>query len=253
LILCVAIGNTNIRYAAGTTENFAQAVMPTEELSCRDKFKRFIENNFGVNIWRQLQGCIISSVVPQKKLIIVEFLHQLNNKLSVQYIDTENKNNDNIDFSQYKSRLGEDRAVCCTAAAVKYKTSVIVIDLGTATTINIINKDNVFLGGAILTGVQTGLAALSKQTAQLPLINDFSGVKVIGSNTRECLISGASIGTACMIEGYISRIKEELGNEPTIVITGGNAPQVMPFCNFDFVYEPSLLIEGLFLLYQAAF
>jgi len=247
LILCVAIGNTNIHYAVGTIEHFTQACMLTEDLYCVDSFAHFLENNFEANIWTKLQGCIVSSVVPQKNPIISEFLHHKNNKLPIRNIDiTKIK----INFSQYQSRLGEDRAVCCAAAIAKHESPLIVIDLGTATTINIISKENVFLGGAILTGVQMGLAALSNQTAQLPLVDDFTGVKLIGRGTRECLVSGAAVGTACMIEGYVRRIKKELNIEPIVIITGGNASKITPFCNFDFVYEPSLLIEGLFLLYN---
>jgi len=244
LILCIGIGNTNIRCAVGTKDNYNHAVEFMAEVTTSRDFIGFMETSFGANIWGKLQGCIISSVVPVMNNIVVEALHDKNNSLSIQYLDMITSN---IDFSGYKSKLGDDRFACCVAAAEKHGFPAIIIDMGTATTINVINEVNKFIGGAILTGVETGLAALTKKTAQLPPINDFSNVKIIGQDTRECLVSGAVVGTVCMLEGYIKRIKDELRADPIVVITGGNAQKVMKFCNFDYIYEPSLLLEGLFI------
>lgn len=244
MILCVSIGNTNIRCAVGSIESYIQAVKVVDKICYAKEFIHFVETNYGADIWKKLHGCVISSVVPQKNKIITEAISEKNSKLPIRYTDFRKSE---IDFSLYKSQLGEDRAVCCTAAVAKHGTPVIVIDLGTATTINVVNRDKIFLGGAILTGIQTGLTSLINLTAQLPLVDNFMDAKLIGCDTQECLVSGAVIGMVCMIEGYVCRIKKELDNEPTIVITGGNAPIITPFCSFNFVYEPSLLLEGIFL------
>jgi len=245
MTLCVGIGNTNIRCAVGSAANYTKGVLLTEKAQNADDFTCFIEDSFQSDIWQKLERCIISSVVPQKNEIIEKSLRNKRESLSVQYVDLTKCN---VDFSRYKTRLGDDRAVCSAAAAARYDTPIIVVDFGTATTVNVINEEKIFLGGAILVGVKTGLAALSSATAQLGAGGDLSRVTVIGEDTNECLVSGAVIGTVAMVEGYVTRIKNMLGKEPTIVLTGGNATKITPYCDFDFVHEPSLLIEGLFLL-----
>jgi len=230
----------------GSVENYTQALMLTQDAVSTDSFTLFMDNSFGPEIWGELRGCVLSSVVPQKNEIIAQSLSKKNSALPpISHIDLTKSS---VDFSQYNGLLGNDRAISCVAAAAKHKAPVIVIDLGTATTINAVDASNVFLGGAITAGVQTGLTALNSLTAQLPAVDDFTKVSLIGNDTPSCLVSGAVIGTACMLEGYVSRIKKEISGNPTVVITGGNAPKVMPFCNFGFIYEPSLLLEGMFLL-----
>ena len=246
MILAVNIGNTNTICAVGARENNRKSAMRTKEACQPEDFTTFLEEQFGADIWCLLQGCIISSVVPAKTLVIVKAIHNKTRK-PLQLIDISECD---MDFSVYKSKLGEDRIVCCMSAAAKYKAPIIVVDLGTATTFNIVSPDRVFLGGAILTGIQTGLTALTRHTALLPIVNDFSNVRLVGSDTEKSLVSGAIIGTACAIEGYVNRVQAQLGNIPTVIITGGNAPLVMPHCNFDFIYEPDLLINGLFELYD---
>jgi len=213
-----------------------------KEIPSGSEFIRFIEANFGAEIWGKLQGCSISSVVPAKNKMIVDALSKYN--LPIQYVDITKGN---IDFSKYKSRLGEDRIVCCQAAVAKHGTQTIVVDLGTATTINIVNKDSIFEGGVILTGLETGLKALTKNTAQLPLVDNLKNVKLIGTDTTEGLVSGAIMGTVCMIEGFINRIKHETNSDYTVILTGGNANKIMQYSNFKFIHEPSLLLEGLFM------
>jgi type III pantothenate kinase len=229
--------------------------MMTDELCCAEKFIGFLDEHCEaeeVDIWGDLQSCIISSVVPQKNMIITKALRRWSKDVPIRSVRESDKGR--VDFSQYNGTLGEDRVVCCeaAAAAVKSGTPAIIIDLGTATTINVVDiKDGrcVFRGGAILTGVQTGLTALTKQTAQLPPISNFTNVPLIGGDTHGCLVSGAVFGTICMIEGYIKRIKKELEINPTVIITGGNAHKIIPHCHFPFTHDPSLLLEGLFLLH----
>jgi type III pantothenate kinase len=122
----------------------------------------------------------------------------------------------------------------------------VLIDFGTATTFNLVNKDGIFMGGAIMAGLQTGLNALAENTAQLPVMSNMWGEpKVIGTDTTENLLSGAVIGTAGAAEGFIDRIKAEIGEDIKVIATGGHAPVVLPVCRFPYIHEPSLLLEGL--------
>jgi type III pantothenate kinase len=221
--------------------------MLADEFCCADGFTDFLENRFGADLWGRLDGCVISSVVPQKKAVIVQALREKNAGLSIQSVDTKKCA---LDFSRYEGVLGEDRIVCCEAAFAKYNTPLIVIDLGSATTVNVIDANKVFLGGAIHTGVKMGLQALNSQTAQLPLPEEPKAVELIGGGTRACLASGAVYGAAFLIEGYVSRISGVLNCRPGVVITGGNAYAVMPFLTIEYAYEPSLLLEGLALHYR---
>ena len=254
MILCIDMGNTSIRCVLGTRENHRMAITDTCEIIDADCFVSFIRENFGKDS-EKITDCILSSVVPQKNTIVLQAVQMLNRDVIIKHVDVTRCG---IDFSQYKNNLGEDRAVCCMAAVEKYGAPVIVIDCGTATTINIIDENRVFLGGAILTGVQTGIDALARVTARLPKIdlseNGFIDTKLIGGNTEECLVSGALIGTACVIEGYVRRIKAQFASHgmpaPTTIITGGYGSKVVPYCDFDFIFEQTLLIEGLFQLYE---
>ena len=246
MIICVDIGNTLIHCAIGALDGYKRETIETNEIHCVNCFTAFINDKFGPDVWDKLKGGVISSVVPDKKTIIVETVKKKNKKILMKSIDFMNYG---IDFSKYEGNLGEDRVVCCFAAIKKYETPV-VVDFGTATTVNVIDENKVFLGGAILAGVQTGIKALSNGTAQLPLIDDFTEVEIIGNGTKECIKSGAVMGTVFAVEGYIKRVAERTKNTPTIILTGGNATKVMPYCDFKFVYEPSLIMEGLFMIYE---
>ena len=247
MILCVAIGNTRIQCAVGVSSNYKQAAVDTSEIACDACFAEFLHEHLGAELLAKLDGCIVASVVPNKTQAVVDAIRQKNSNVPIRFID---KVGCGVDFSRYNGNLGEDRAVCCMAAVKKHQMPVVVIDFGTATTVNVVNSGKVFLGGAILAGVQTGIDALSNATAQLPLVEDFTAVKAIGGGTRECIASGAVMGAAFAVEGYVKCIAKELKTEPVVIITGGNATKVVPHCNFEFVYEPSLLMEGMFLIYE---
>ncbi len=221
--------------------------MPTKTINCPIDFINLLEVQLHSKIWSQLEGSIISSVVPVKTSFISEALFQKTGK-TPELID---ESNCNINISEYKSKLGIDRVVCCASALSKYTPPILLIDLGTATTINFINSDGVFLGGAIHPGIQMCLSSLSEHTALLPQINCISKFNIIGKDTYENLISGAVIGTAGIIEGYLNRLELKLDSKPTVVITGGNAPYILEHCCFTFNYEPTLLIDGLFTLYKS--
>jgi len=245
LFLCVNTGNTNIQCALGTARDYRQASIDTKGIRGAEYFTGFLEERFGTDIWRLLRGSVISSVVPSKTKLLKSAIREKTGKMP----ESVNRASCGVDFSGYTSNIGEDRVVCCAAAVRKYAPPLIIVDLGTATTFNIIDNERVFFGGAILAGVQTSLTALVKSAALLPKVGNLSDARVICSNTEQSLVSGAVLGTVCLIEGFIKRIQDELKIEPALIITGGNAPAVIPYCKFNFVYEPSLLLDGLFALY----
>lgn len=247
MILAVNIGNTNVRAAIGEKKHIeAVAVLPTDELNSAEDFNHFLNKSFGEKIWRRVEGSIISTVVPQKNSYIKETLIQGTGKIPK---TIERRSLSYINASQYDGLLGEDRIVCCAGVLSKYEPPFILVDFGTATTVNVVNEKSEFLGGAILPGVKTGIKALSDNTAQLMETEIEGDIPVIGKNTRENLLSGAIIGLALAVEGYISLIEGELGSGFAVVVTGGHAPLVLPYCRFPYTHEPDLLPKGLFALY----
>ena len=124
------------------------------------------------------------------------------------------------------------------------------VDLGTATTYNVISDKKVFLGGFIMPGVQTSLRAISAGTAQLPPIAPEPPEHLIGANTVAALNNGAMFGTAAMLDGLADRVEAELGQPLTVVATGGLAPYIMPCCKRKIIYDADLLFKGLALIWE---
>ena len=136
------------------------------------------------------------------------------------------------------------------AALAEYTTPLILLDLGTATTIELVDKGNTYMGGCIIPGVRISLDALTSRTAQLPGINLDTPKKVIGKNTVDCMRSGIMYGTAAMVDGMLDRVEEEFGDHTTVVATGGNAPVIVKYCRNNIIYDKYLLMEGLYQIYQ---
>ena len=124
------------------------------------------------------------------------------------------------------------------------------VDMGTATTYNVLSAEGCFLGGFIVPGVQTSLRAISAGTAQLPPIAPEPPEHLVGRNTVEALNNGAMFGTAAMLDGLADRVEAELGQPLTVVATGGLAPYIMPCCKRKILYDGDLLFKGLALIWE---
>ncbi len=148
------------------------------------------------------------------------------------------------------SEMGADLVATSVAAISKFKKPVIIIHMCTATTISVINAKSQHMGVVIMAGLKLSLDALVKKAPQLPSINLKRPRKIIGSNSVESLESGILFGMSSMLEGMIDKIENELAEKCTVVITGEYAEIIFPLINRTVVYEKSLLLEGLFLLYN---
>ena len=148
------------------------------------------------------------------------------------------------------AQLGSDMVVTAVAASAAYLRPLVVIDMGTATTVSYIDKDGVYEGCAIVAGVRTSLSALTFRTAQLTSISIEAPASAIGKNTVDSMRSGVVYGTASMLDGMINRIEEEKGPVAAVIATGGMAPEIVPHCRKKVLHDPSLLMNGLYLLYQ---
>jgi type III pantothenate kinase len=147
-------------------------------------------------------------------------------------------------------QVGSDRIVVAVAALQEYKAPLMIVDMGTATTIEVVLPPKTYVGGVIFPGVKLSLDALTSRAAQLPGISLDKPKQVIGKNTVDCMRSGMMYGTAAMLDGLIDRIAEELGHTSTIVATGGLAQFVTPLCKHEIILEKELLLKGLNIIYK---
>lgn len=143
-------------------------------------------------------------------------------------------------------RVGADRVADAAWAAARYPLPVMTVDMGTATTINIVSADRKFLGGMIGAGVRTALHSLRTGTAQLPelLPGPVPPEKLIGTDTSGCMLSAAVVGTAAMIDGLALHVEEQIGSPLTLILTGGNASAVSEWIRHSYVLEPGLAAKG---------
>ncbi|MFR0951155.1 MAG: type III pantothenate kinase, partial [Ruminococcus callidus] len=148
------------------------------------------------------------------------------------------------------AQLGSDRVADAVAALHEYQPPIVIIDMGTATTLSVIDAQRRHIGGMIAPGVGISMNALTEKTAQLPKISLDPPKRCIGSNTVECMKSGILYGAAGCIDGLLDRIEEELGETPTFLVTGGLSEFIIPHCRHKIVLDNLLLLKGLQLIYQ---
>ena len=251
MLLAIDIGNTNL--VIGCIENDSivfKARIATDRTRTSDQYGVEIKNMieaFGVKL-SDITDCIISSVVPPVFNSVRTGVIKVIGKQPM-VVGPGLKTGLNIQMD-VPSQVGSDRIVIAVAALAEYKTPLILMDMGTATTIEVVEPENVYMGGVIFPGVKLSLDALTSKAAQLPGISLDKPKKVIGKNTVDCMRSGMMYGTAAMIDGLIDRIAEELGHSSTIIATGGMAQFIIPLCRHTIILEKDLLLKGLNIIYK---
>ena len=251
MLLAIDIGNTNIVIGCMKDDEIVfKARIATERQRTSDQYGVEIKNMieaFGVNL-KEIDDCIISSVVPPVfNSVRTGVLKIIGKQPMVVSPGLKTGLNIHVDVP---SQVGSDRIVIAVAALAEYEAPLILMDLGTATTIEVVEPDNVYLGGVIFPGVMVSLDALTSRAAQLPGISLDKPKAVIGKNTIDCMRSGMMYGTAAMLDGLIERIEEELGHECTIVATGGLAKFITPLCKREIILEGDLLLKGLNIIFK---
>lgn len=194
------------------------------------------------------EGAVLSSVVPCLIVPLSNCVRILTGKDPV-LITKDSETGLTMQVPE-PGRVGLDRLVDAAWVAERFPLPAVTVDMGTATTFNVLDENRQFLGGIIAPGLDTSLTALSDRAAQLPNVALDTPDYVIGRNTEECMLSGAVVGAAAMVDGMVSRIEGELGQPVTLVITGGLARYAESLCTHPHVYDPHLLTKGLGLLYD---
>ena len=251
MLLAIDIGNTNIVIGGIEDDKIVfEARIATERVKTSDQYGAEIKNMlslFGVKV-SDLHDCIISSVVPPVFNSVHTGVIKVTGKQPL-VVGPGIKTGLNIHVDN-PSQVGSDRIVIAVAALAEYEPPLTLLDLGTATTIEVVDKGNTYLGGCIIPGVRISLEALTSRASQLPGIQLDKPKKVIGKNTVDCMRSGVMYGAAAMLDGMIQRGEEALGYSTTVVATGGMAQFVCPLCRRDIKLERDLLLKGLNLLYK---
>ena len=251
MILAVDIGNSNIVIGGiEKDEILFEARLRTDATKTSDEYA--VDLKMILDIYRvnrdTIEGTVVSSVVPQVLNSIKTSIAKLTGKTPM-VVGPGLKTGLNIRIEN-PAQTGADLVVGAVAALKLHKPPLILIDMGTATTITVLDETGALIGGCISPGVRISLDALTDRTALLPGLQLDQPKAAIGKNTIECMRSGIMLGSACMLDGMIARFEEELGKEATVVATGGIAKFIIPLCRTPMHYEKDLLLKGLNWLYQ---
>lgn len=251
MVLAVDIGNSNIVLGGfeGDRIIFIERLSTNQNSTALEYtvlIKTILELNDLSNA--SFQGGIISSVVPSVTQTVKEAMVRLTGK-PVMVVGPGLKTGLKI-LLDNPAQLGSDRVADAVAAINEYPCPIIMVDMGTATTISVIDRDKNFLGGMIIPGLRVSLDSLTMRTSQLPKISLDPPKKIIGSNTIDCMKSGIIYSTASSIDGVVERIEEELGEKCTIISTGGLSKAIIPFCKRDIIIDDKLLLKGLVIIYN---
>lgn len=250
MALAVDIGNTNIVLGCFHGEEIEFiARIATERGRTAEQYAAEIKGI--IQLYdkdpKNIEGSIISSVVPPLTTVLKNAVERITGKTPM-IVGPGLKTGLNIKIDN-PAQLGADMVVTAVAGLKRYPLPQIIIDMGTATTFSVLGKNGDFLGGSILAGLNLSLNALSGGTAQLPAIDLANPKKVCGTNTVDCMTSGAIYGSASMVDGMIDRLTEELGETPVVIATGGISKVVIPHCRHDIILNDDLLLQGLSDLY----
>lgn len=251
MILAIDIGNTNI--VVGCIDD--EQVYFTERLSTvrtKTELEYAVDLKTVLDIYHinrtEIEGCIISSVVPQITNIARLAAEKILKK-EVMVLGPGVKTGLNI-MMDNPGQLGADLVADAVAGLAGYPVPFLVIDMGTATTVSVVNDKKQYIGGMILPGVGVSLDALTARASQLSGISIDAPRHIIGKNTIECMKSGVLYSSAAALDGIIDRIEEELGQLTTVIATGGLAKKIVPYCKRKIILDENLLLKGLLVIYK---
>ena len=251
LILAVDIGNSNI--IAGCIS--ADKISCIERLSTNSALTpveyamriKTILDMYGID-FMNIEGSIISSVVPQLTPVLEEALFKLL-RVKPLIVGPGLKTGINIRIDD-PGQLGSSLLVSSVAAMAEHEPPFIVIEMGTATTFCTVNRQRQYIGGVICAGVRTALDSLVSKTSLLHQVTLEEPGNIIGRNTIDGVKSGMIYGTAACIDGVIERIESELKEKCALIATGRFASVVIPHCKRKIVIDQELIIKGLRVIYE---
>ena len=251
MLLAIDVGNTSIKVGVFSGEDLVYSFrVDTDRTKSPDDYGIILfgkMNDKDISS-SSLSGAILSCVVTDMedgmaKLVEKYFGHQ------PIIVGPETRTGMQIRIYN-PEELGADRIANAVAAYHRFGGSVIVVDLGTATTFDCVSEKGEYLGGAIAPGIELSSVALYHGTSKLPKVDPEKPEQAIGKDTVECIQSGLFYGCASMIDGLCGKLKEEMGSSPEVVITGGFADAVFEECACATRVDRDLALHGLRLLYD---
>ena len=251
MILAIDIGNTNIVVGC-IDDKKTYFIERLSTVRTKTELEYAVDLKTVLDIYHikktDIEGCIISSVVPQitniAKLAAEKIL-----KKEVMVLGPGVKTGLNI-MMDNPGQLGADLVANAVAGLNEYPVPFIVIDMGTATTVSVVNDKKQYIGGMIMPGVGVSLDALTARASQLSGISIDTPKHVLGKNTIECMKSGVLYSNAAAIDGIVDRVEEELGEKTTVIATGGLAKKIVSHCKKEIILDEDLLLKGLLVIYE---
>ena len=251
MILAIDIGNTNIVLGCMEQDRIlVEARMATDLLKTSDQYCVELKNLLSLYEIdpKAVEGVIISSVVPPVLNSCKTAVRKLTGKTPM-IVGPGIKTGLNIRIDN-PAQTGADLVVGCVAALKLEAPPLIVINMGTATTLMVLDGNGAMIGGSICPGIRISMEALTDRAALLPGLQLDQPKRTIGRNTIECMRSGIMVGAAAMIDGLVSRMEEELGAPAKAIATGRIGQYVVPLCKTPIRYERDLVLQGLAAIYR---
>ncbi len=249
MLLTIDIGNSNIVFSLSGSERKLHRLETMPDRSAEEYLPQvaelFSREKVDLSV---VDGAVLCSVVPELVPVMSRVTRELTG-LTPYVISPASESGLTLAIAEADT-LGADILAADAAAAAEYPLPAIIFDMGTATTVTVVDKDRRYIGGAILAGVRLGVQALFSGTAQLPSVSIQAPKQAICGTALESIQSGAVFGAAAMMDGLADRFEAELGEKCTLIATGGLAGCIVPHCRRDFIYDESLLLRGMELIYR---
>lgn len=250
MILTIDIGNTNVAFG-GFAEGECTFVarVATDPAQTEDEYASKMLSILSLHdvARKQIDGAIISSVVPQLTTVMKKAVGMICG-VEALVVGPGIKTGINI-HCDAPSSVGSDLICACVAVNHLYGSPALIVDMGTATKMMVLSDKGTFIGVSIIPGLRMGLRALSEGTAQLPQVSLEAPASVVGKNTVDAMKSGVVFGHAAMVDGMIDRFDDELGLSLPVYATGGLSHLIVPHCKHDITLNDNLVLKGLELLY----
>ena len=253
MLLAVDVGNSNINFGVFQEKRLLFVSNLATETN-RTAVQYALEFKAGFELQgispAVIDGAVISSVVPELTDTMKKAIRLFCDVQAI-VLGPGVKNGLNIKTDN-PAQLGADLVAGAVGALAKYPMPCLVLDLGTATKISVLDVRGAYLGCTISAGVKISLSALSGKTAQLPMVDlSVEECPAYGTNTVHSMQAGILLGTASMLDGLCDRIEQSLGKKAaSVVATGGLAGFIVRHCRRDVIYDPTLIMEGLRVIYE---
>lgn len=252
MVITANIGNTHLHLGAFSESGemlFASALSTQKKGTAYDYAAGIKQAISTCGAQGQLvTGAILSSVVPSLTSVVKKGLELLFH-CRVLTLSPGLKTGLNIKV-QVAGNLGSDFVAAAVAAVKDHPCPLVIVSLGTATTLTAVDGAGCLLGTAIMPGVQLSQEALREKAACLPEVDMQAPESVVGTNTVDAMRSGLIFGTASMLDGMVARFEEKLGARATCIITGSYAKEICPYCKGQYQVDEHLLLRGLWYIYQ---